>query len=165
MSAEGPIISAAINRLPDEVLMLAAYGIVLSLSVTIESPIMNLLATATALAHDRHAYLLIRRFTLHLMILLTAITFLVSFTGVFDVIVMGWMGVPAPVAEWVRPGMRIMLLWSAAIAWRRFIQGVLIRFNQTRKVAGGDRAAGGWRAARLCWPWSGWPGVVIGAAA
>ncbi|HNS40761.1 MAG TPA: hypothetical protein PKJ56_11025, partial [Promineifilum sp.] len=49
MSAEGPLISAAINRLPNEVLMLAAMGIVTSLSVTIESPVINRLATSTAL--------------------------------------------------------------------------------------------------------------------
>lgn len=167
MSAEGPIISAAINRLPDEVLMLAAYGLVLSLSITIESPIMNLLATATALAKDRRAFLLIRKFTLHWLILLTAITFLLSYTSLFDVVVIGWMGAPIKVAEWVRPGMRIMLLWSAAIGWRRFIQGVLIRFNQTRKVAWGTvvrlLASGGTMIGLAVW--SGWPGVVIGAVA
>ncbi len=167
MSAEGPIVSAAINRLPDKVLMLAAYGIVFSLSVTIESPIMNLLATATALAKDRQSYLLIRRFTLHLLILLTAITFLVSFTGAFDVVVINWMGVPVQVAQWVRPGMRIMLLWSAAIGWRRFIQGVLIRFNQTRKVGWGTivrLAASGGSAIGLA-VWGRWPGIVIGTVA
>jgi len=167
MSAEGPIISAAINRLPDEVLMLAAYGLVLSLSITIESPIMNLLATATALAKDRHAFLLIRKFTLHWLILLTAITFLLSYTGLFDVVVTSWMGAPPNVAEWVRPGMQIMLLWSAAIGWRRFIQGVLIRFNQTRQVAWGTvvrLVASGGSAIGLA-VWSGWPGVVIAAVA
>ncbi len=45
--AEGPLVSAAINRLPDEVVMLAAFGIVISLAVLIESPIINLLATRT----------------------------------------------------------------------------------------------------------------------
>ena len=48
MSAEGPIVSAAINRLPNEVLMLAAQGIVVSLEVTIESPIINLLVMLMA---------------------------------------------------------------------------------------------------------------------
>ena len=63
MTAEGPTISAAINRLPNEVIMLAAQGIVISLAVTIESPIINLLATSTALVKDRASYLLVRRFT------------------------------------------------------------------------------------------------------
>ena len=76
MAVEGPLISAVINRLGDEVIMLAAQGLVMSLSVIIESPIINLLATTTTLAQDRPSYLLIRKFTLHLMILLTAITLL-----------------------------------------------------------------------------------------
>ena len=167
MTAEGPIVSAAINRLPNEVLMLAAQGIVLSLSVTIESPIINLLATATALAKDRPSYLLIRKFTLHWMALLTLVAFLVGYTGLFDIVVIGWMGVPLDVAEWVRPGMQIMVLWSAAIAWRRFLQGILIRFHQTRRIAWGTAIrllASGGTALGLA-QWSGWPGVVIGAAA
>jgi len=167
MSAEGPIITAAINRLPDAVLMLAAQGIVMGLSVLIESPIINLLATATALTKDRRAYLLIRKFTLHWLILLTAISLLFSYTGAFDVVVIGWMGVPAQVAEWVRPGMRIMILWSAAIGWRRFLQGILIRFNQTRKIAWGTvvrLVTSGGSAIGLAL-WSGWPGVIIGATA
>jgi len=137
MTLEGPAISAAINRLPDEVLMLAANGIVVSLSVTIESPIINMLATATALTKDRQSYLLIRKFTIHWMILLTGITLLFGFTGLFDLIVIQVMGIEPVTAEWVRIGMRIMTLWSAAIAWRRFLQGVLIRYNQTRRIAWG----------------------------
>ena len=72
MTAEGPVISAVINRLPDEVIMLAAQGIVVSLSVMIESPIINMLATATALVRDRASYILVRNFTVHWAVLLTA---------------------------------------------------------------------------------------------
>jgi len=137
MTSEGPIISAVINRLPNEVIMLAAQGIVVSLSVTIESPIINLLATSTALTKDRSSYLLLRKFTFHWMILLTLITALIGFTPLFDLVVIKVMGIPDAVAYWVRIGLRIMLFWSAAIAWRRFLQGVMIHFGQTRKVAWG----------------------------
>lgn len=137
MTAEGPIVSASINRLPNEVIMLAAQGIVVSLSVTIESPIINLLATSTALVKDRASYLLMRRFTVHWMVLLTAVSVAIAFTPLFDLIVRTWLGTPDDVATWVRPGMQIMTLWSAAIAWRRFLQGVLIHFNQPRKMAWG----------------------------
>ena len=117
--------------------MLAAQGIVVSLSVTIESPIMNLLATSTALAKDRHSYLLLRKFTIHWMILLTIVTALLGYTPLFDLVVLKLMGIPDEVAYWVRIGLQIMLFWSAAIAWRRFLQGIMIRFDQTRKVAWG----------------------------
>jgi hypothetical protein len=167
MAGEGPIITAAINRLPDQVVMLAAIGVVLSLSVTIESPIINLLATATALVRDRGSYLLLRRFTIHWMIGLTAVTVLFSFTPLFDLFVIRWMDVPTAVAGWVRPGMQIMSLWSAAIAWRRFLQGVLIRFGQTRKVAWGTLIrllASGSTVITLAMV-TDWPGVIAGSLA
>ncbi len=137
MTAEGPIVSAAINRLPDEVIMLAAQGIIVSLSVTIESPIINLLATSTALVKDRASFLLVRKFTIHWMILLTAVTIIIAFTPVFDLVVRKGLGAPEEIAIWVKPGMQIMTFWSAAIAWRRFLQGVLIHFNMPRKMAWG----------------------------
>ena len=144
--------------------MLAAQGIVVSLSVTIESPIINLLATSTALVKDRASYLLVRRFTVHWMILLTAVTVLIAFTPAFDLVVVRWLGTPEPVAVWVRPGMQIMTLWSAAIAWRRFLQGVLIHFNQPRKMAWGTAVrlltSGGTVIGLAIW--TNWPGVVNG---
>jgi progressive ankylosis protein len=167
MAGEGPIITAAINRLPEQVIMLAAIGIVLSLSVTIESPIINLLATATALVRDGASYRLLRRFTIHWMIGLTAVTLLFSFTPLFDLIVIRLMDVPEVVAEWVRPGMRIMSLWSAAIAWRRFLQGVLIRFGQTRKVAWGTliRLLSSGGTVIVLALVTDWPGVITGSTA
>ncbi|HMT22165.1 MAG TPA: hypothetical protein PKE20_13155, partial [Promineifilum sp.] len=118
MTAEGPLISAAINRLPNEVIMLAAMGIVTSLSVTIESPIINLLATSTALVRDYDSYRLVRRFTIQWCLALTLVAILVAYTPLFDLIVTGWLDVPDEIARWVRPGMQIMIFWSAAIGWR-----------------------------------------------
>jgi hypothetical protein len=135
MTAEAPLVSAAVNRLPDEVVMLAALGVTYGLAVLIESPIINLLATATALVHDRASYVQVRRFTLHWMIVLTAVSWAMAFTPLFDLVVVRAMAVPREVAVHVRTGLGIMVLWSAAIAWRRFLQGVLIHFGRTRQVA------------------------------
>jgi Na+-driven multidrug efflux pump len=137
MTAEGPLLSTAINRLPNEVVMLAALGIVFSIAVTIESPVINLLATATALVRDRGSYLQVRRFTLHWIVFLLVTGGLIAFTPLFDLVVLDWLGTPPEVAHWVRPGLRILLLWSPAIAWRRFLQGVLIRYGHTRAIARG----------------------------
>jgi hypothetical protein len=167
MTAEGPLISAAINRLPDEVIMLAAMGIITSLSITIESPIINLLATSTALVRDYDSYRLVRRFTIHLCLALTAVAALVAWTPLFDVIVHDWLDAPDAIAQWVRPGMRIMVFWSAAIGWRRFLQGILIRHKRTRHVAYGTAvrllASGG--AVVVLALWGRWPGVIIGSLA
>jgi hypothetical protein len=167
MTAEGPTITAVINRLPNEVIMLAAAGIVISLSVTIESPIINLLATSTALIKDRQSYLLVRRFTIHWMVVLTAVSVLIAFTPLFDLVIINWLEAPLEVAVWVRPGLQIMSLWSAAIAWRRFLQGVLIRFDQTQKVAWGTAirlvaSAGTVIGLSMA---TDWPGIINGASA
>lgn len=137
MTAEGPLISTAINRLPNEVVMLAAFGVAIALAVLIESPIMNLLTTATALVEDRASFLLLRRFTLHWMIGLTVVSAVVATNPLFDLVVRRAMGVPADVAGPVRDGLIILIPWSAAIAWRRFLQGVLIRFDRTQLIAWG----------------------------
>ncbi len=137
MTAEGPMISAAVNRLPDEVIMLAAVGIVYSLSVTIESPIINLLATSTALVKDHASYLLVRRFTIHWMIGLTVGALLIAFTPMFDWVVVDLLNTPDEVAQWVQIGLQIMVFWSAAIGWRRFLQGIMIHFGHTKLVAWG----------------------------
>jgi hypothetical protein len=167
MTMEGPFVSTIINRLPDEVVMLAAMGIVNSLSVTIESPIITMLATSTALSRNRSAYLLLRKFTIHWMILLTGITFLLGYTPLFDLVITGLMNVPDEVAVWVRPGLRIMLFWSAAIAWRRFLQGVMIRYDQTRRVAWGTvvRLTSSAGTAVLLSQSTSWAGVIIGSCA
>jgi hypothetical protein len=59
-------------------------GIVTSLSVTIEAPVIMLLATSTALCRDRAACLVLRRFMLWLILLLTAVAATVAFTPLYD---------------------------------------------------------------------------------
>jgi hypothetical protein len=167
MTLEGPFVQAAIARLPDPETSLAAFGIVVSLSVTIEAPVIMLLATSTALSRDRAAYGILRRFMLALNLLLTVVAALVAFTPVYDWIVPGAMGVPEHIAVAARPGMRIMTLWSAAIGWRRFYQGVLIRFGQTRRVTYGTgvRLLASAGTAAVLALWGELPGVWVGSCA
>lgn len=140
MNAEGPILQAAIARLSDMETQLAAFGIVTSLELAIESPVIMLLATSTALATSARNYLVLRRFMIWVNSLVTVVALLVAFTPLYGLIVRTLMGVPLPIAAAAHPGMRIMVLWSAAIGFRRFLQGVLIRQGQTRWVGYGTVA-------------------------
>lgn len=134
MSAEGPVLQAAIARLPDMQTQLAAFGIVMSLEITIESPVIMLLATSTALSSNAGNYRTLRRFMLWINSLVTVAAAMAAFTPAYGVIVEDVMGIPGRIAAAARPGMQIMTLWSAAIGWRRFHQGVLIRHGETRWV-------------------------------
>jgi hypothetical protein len=137
MMLEGPVVQGAIGRLPDPPLNLAAWGLTMSLSLLIESPIIMLLATAIALVKDGPSFRALRRFMVTLCIGCTAITGLIAFTPLFEVLAGDLMGQPAAIVAAARPAMGMMLLWSAAIAWRRFYQGVLVRHDRTRFVSWG----------------------------
>lgn len=165
MMAEGPAIQGAMGRLDQPALNLAAYGLTLSLALLIESPVIMLLATAIALVKDADTYHALRRFTVCLAAFCTLLTAGIAFTPLFDLIAGGIMRQPAPIVEAARLPLRIMLFWTAAIAWRRFYQGVLVGHGQTKMVSWGT-------VTRLCAAiitvvalagHSGMPGAQVGA--
>ena len=135
MGLELPAVSAVMARLAEPEIHLAAYGgVVFPISLLIEAPVIMLLAASTALSKDWNAYRFLRRFMLQLACSLTLLHILVAFTPLYDVIVIGVLGVPDEIVEPARMGLRLMTPWTAAIAVRRFQQGLLIRFGHTRAV-------------------------------
>jgi hypothetical protein len=138
MAAELPVISAIVARLPEPEVNLAAYGgVVFALALIIESPIIMLLAASTALSKDWASYALMRRFMMITSAALTLLHALVAFTPLYYVVVEGMLGAPAEIVEPGRIGLMIMLPWTWSIAYRRFNQGVLIRFGHSRAVGVG----------------------------
>jgi hypothetical protein len=137
MMVEGPVVQSAMGRLANPSLNLAAWGLTMGLSLLVESPVIMLLATAIALVKDGHSYFALRRFTVILAAFCTVLAGLVAFTPLFGFIGLHLMGVPAPIVRAAQPAMQVMLFWTAAIAWRRFYQGVLVRHGATRMVTWG----------------------------
>jgi hypothetical protein len=135
MSAEMPFVNAGIARTADPDAALAGFGLAISLAVLTEAPILMLNGTAAALAKDRPSFRLVERFTLQLGVFVTVLSFLLSFTPLFDLVLRRWMGVPDAVADACLPALRIMLVWPAPIGWRRLHQGVLIRLRRTRLIS------------------------------
>jgi hypothetical protein len=97
-----------------------------------------LLAASTALSKDWASYLKMRRFMLGIVALVTAIHALIAFTPLYNVIVGDLIGAPEEVLGPARVGLMIMTPWSAGTAYRRFQQGVLIRFGHSRTVTLGS---------------------------
>jgi len=135
MGLERPLVSAFMARLQDPEISLAAYAsAVFPLSLIIESPIIMLLAASTALTKDWAWYRFLRNFMAGLATALTLIHMLVAFTPLFDFLVSDILKIPEPVIEPARIGMMLMTPWTASIAVRRFQQGILIRYGQSRWV-------------------------------
>lgn len=131
MVLEPSIINIGLGRTSDAELALAAYGVAFSLALLVEAPIIMLLDASVARSSDAEAFNLMRRFTLGLGLLVTAIGLLVSLTPLYSLVVERLMNIPADVAARARPTMQILSFWSLPIAWRRAHQGVLIRTERT----------------------------------
>lgn len=164
MMLEGPTVQSAIARLGDPALNLAAFGMVFSLSLIIESPVIMLVSTAIALAKDAHSYRTLRRFMLSLNVVLTLLTIVIAWTPLFDLIAGSVLGMPQPIVDAGRPAMRLMIFWTAAIGWRRFYQGILVRHGYTRRVSYGTamRLLTNMLVAFSLVAWGGLSGAVVG---
>ena len=168
MGAELPALSAVIARLPEPAINLAAYGgVVFPLALIIESPIIMLLSASTALSKDWASFCLVRRYMMIAGVGLTALHILVSFTPLYYVLVEGMLGVPEEVVEPARLGMMIMTPWTWSIAYRRFHQGVLIRFGHSNAVGKGTMVRLGADLLVLTFGYlvGTIPGIVVGTTA
>jgi len=164
MGIELPIVSAVMARLADPEVHLAAYGgVVFPIALIIEAPVIMLLAASTALSRDWTSYVFLRRFMFQLSGVLTLLHILVAFSPLYDVVVVNILHVPEPIREPARLGLMLMTPWTSAIAIRRFQQGVMIRYGQTRSIGFGT-------ALRLCVNisilgcglyWETVPGIVV----
>ena len=137
MATEGPFVAAVIARLPDPTFNLAAHGVAFALAILIEAPVMMLMSAATTLVRGRSSYLRLRRFSRVLALGATGLLLLVLTPPVFDVLAVAVMSLPSEVADITYGALWFFLPWPGAIAYRRFLQGVLIRAGHTRLVAYG----------------------------
>ncbi len=138
MALELPALSAIIARLANPKINLAAYGgIVFPLALIIEAPIIMLLAASTALSKDWESYKKIRKFMNTTAGFLTALHIIVVFTPLYFFITRQIIGSPEEIIIPARYGLAIMLPWTWSIAYRRFNQGVLIRFGHSIIVGQG----------------------------
>jgi hypothetical protein len=135
MGLEAPALSAVMARMANPEINLAAYGgVVYPLILIIESPIIMLLAASTALCKDWSSYQRIKRFMLIAGVSLTAVHLLIALTPAYYLVVRTLIKVPEEIVEPARLGLIILTPWTWAIAYRRFQQGLLIRFGHSRAV-------------------------------
>lgn len=167
MSLEGPFLAAVIARLPDPKFNLAAYGVAFALAILVEAPVIMMMSASTALVDSAGNYRRLRNFMWMLNIGITVVMVVLLFSPLWDLLIYRAMGLEPKVGHLIHGAMLIMLPWPAAIGYRRFYQGLLIRSGLTRRVAWGT-------AVRLvtmtvttisCWQLTEMPGAWVGAAA
>ena len=168
MGLELPLVSAVMARLADPTIHLAAYGgVVFPVALIVEAPVIMLLAASTALSRDLASYRKMYRFMMWTGGLLTLLHAAIAFTPLFDIVVVGLIDPPAAIIEPARLGLMIMLPWTWTIAYRRFHQGVLIRFGRPKAVTIGTaiRFAAVITALLITTTIGGLPGIVVATIA
>jgi hypothetical protein len=166
MAAEGPFLAAVIARLGEPTFNLAAFGVALAIAMTVEAPVIMMMSAATALVSDRQSLVALRRFAWLLNAGVTAVMVVVLLPPVFRLVALDVLGLPGPVERLAHQGVAVLLLWPAAIGYRRFYQGLLIRHHLTRRVAWGTVVRLATMAVTaLSLSATGAPGVTVGTAA
>ena len=165
MMLEGPTVQGTISRLPDPALSLAAFGAVFGIALIIESPVIMFVSTAIALVGDAQSYRVLLRFVTVVNVVLTLVTALVAWTPLFSLIGGGLLGLPEPIVDAGRPMLKLLIFWTAAVGWRRFYQGILVRYGYSRRVTYGTamRLLGSVVAAVSLVAWGRLPGAEAGA--
>jgi hypothetical protein len=134
MAVEQPLVAAFTARMAEPELNLAAFGVVFSIALIIEAPVIMLLAAATALARGARSYRRLQHFSHILIGGLTALHLLIAVTPLLDLILLRVIGVPEAVARLCRSAFLVLTPWTAGVGYRRLWQGVLIRHDRTGLV-------------------------------
>lgn len=137
MTSELVIAAAFVARMARPELNLAAWGIVFAISVTIQATAQTLLPTGAALASDAAAYARLRKYAMRLLLALTGVQLLVAVTPLYHVVMRG-IGAQQEIVDIARLGVLLMVPYAFGTGFRRFQQGVLIRYGDARVVVWGS---------------------------
>lgn len=132
MALGDPLQISTVSRLGNPKASLAAMGIVKALANFLESPIIMILQTSTALSGDRRARWCLARFVLVLALICSGTFLALSAHGLYEWVYLQVFGATPEIAAAARPAMLWMVFWPAFIAWRRYYQGIMIRNKQGR---------------------------------
>ncbi len=125
----------ALSRLPHTELALAAIGVVKSVAIFLESPIIMILHASTALSANKSSHRALWSFTLLFCGLLTSTFLVLCFQPIYHWLFIDIFGVSQEIAELARFPFFLMIPWPALIAVRRFHQGLLVRDRRERAMA------------------------------
>lgn len=167
MAAEGPFLAAVIARLPDPKFNLAAYGVAFAFALLVEAPVIMIMSASTALVEDAVSFRKLRNFTYSLNAIISGVMLALLIPPVFDFVARSLIGLPEEIARLTHGALLILLPWPAAIGYRRFFQGLLIRDGKTRLVAYGTvvRLSSMAMTAVVVYSMLAVPGAYLGAAA
>ncbi|MFM9873288.1 MAG: hypothetical protein ACKVQS_07465 [Fimbriimonadaceae bacterium] len=137
MAWEGQLALWLIGQMPNTKVNQAGFLIIMGIAIFIESPVIDLLSTGTTLGTTKARFQTITRFTLILMAWVTVAHCAVVFSPAYNYVAQVLLDAPANVAQAAWYGLAWMPIWSAAVGWRRYRQGIMIRAGKTGPISWG----------------------------
>ncbi|MBN2425796.1 MAG: hypothetical protein JXR46_01170 [Calditrichaceae bacterium] len=134
MAIEGPYLAMIIARLAEPKFNLAAYGVAYSIGLLVEAPIIMIMSASTALVKDKDSFIKLKRFIYLLNAIVSVIMIILVIPEVFQMVIVNLIGLPPVVDKLTYHAVICLMPWPAAIGYRRFYQGLLIRAGQTHLV-------------------------------
>ena len=134
MALEMPVINSFVARMPDPKENLAVFGVIFSLALIIEGPIIQMLSAATAVATHYSNYRRLLNFMHAAAIILTFVHLICAIPPVFYFIASNLLNIDSYLIPSAQKAFICMLPWTAAIGYRRMWQGVLIQDGRTVAV-------------------------------
>jgi hypothetical protein len=120
------------------------------------------------LSKDETSYRKLNRFMLVSGVLLTLLHVLLAFTPLYRLVIVRLLHPPPEIIASAQVGLMLMTPWTGAIAYRRFQQGVMIRFGRSDVVGTGTlvRLSADLGTLLLGYHLRAWvPGIVVATAA
>lgn len=137
MSVETPVSNFILSLHRDPTLATAAFLPMMAMCMLVESPVIDLLTTSTTLGALKGAYPVLRRYARLCCMAVTLVHAAVVFTPLYWVLTRGVLKLEADVAETAHVPMMIMTVWAGFVGWRRFLQGLMIRRGETKRIGFG----------------------------
>jgi len=135
MTIGDPLRSIALGNLARPQVSLASTGAVKSIAVFLESSVIMILQSSTALCTNEKSFRSLRILTLVLSIFLSAFFCALCYDPVFYFVMEDVLGLNHTVASASHLPLILMVPWPCMIAWRRLYQGKLIRGGNEKLVA------------------------------
>ena len=134
MALEMPVINSFVARMPNPKENLAVFGVVFSLALIIEGPIIQMLSAATAVATHYNNYKRLLNFMHSAAVILTLVHLICALPPVFYFIASNLLNIDSYLIPAAQKAFIFMLPWTASIGYRRMWQGVLIQNGRTVAV-------------------------------
>lgn len=134
------VISIFLGTLANPDLALAAFNIVYGLVSLIMSPMRNLVQTAQTLVKTAADRRILHRFTLQLIAVFAAISVLLFYTPLEDLLLVDVMGLEAELEAYCKPAFALIFLMAAAWAFSALGRGLLAGRRSTGMMAASGAA-------------------------